>query len=219
MRAFWLAACLLLGWPVAPASAVHLVTFQFIPTVSLFLSSSPDPGTISGSFTLDLDIVTAGPGAQTNPFTNVDIVTSVGLNNPAFGAHYTGHANDLFLNPHPSTPYPTALFHVGGPPSPVAHVLSVPLERLVLAPSGYLSGGLTAAFLLALPNQVITAPLGTLGETVVDTSIDATYLRGGFAQFYVSAVPAVPVPAALPLFASGLGLLAWAARRRRKPAA
>jgi hypothetical protein len=29
----------------------------------------------------------------------------------------------------------------------------------------------------------------------------------------------VPVPAALPLFASGLGILGWAARRRRKTAA
>ena len=35
-------------------------------------------------------------------------------------------------------------------------------------------------------------------------------------EFYVSAVTTVPVPAALPLFASGLAGLGWLSRRRRK---
>ena len=43
---------------------------------------------------------------------------------------------------------------------------------------------------------------------------DADFLAGEFAE-----APAVPIPAALPLFASGLGVMAWWARQKKQKAA
>lgn len=57
---------------------------------------------------------------------------------------------------------------------------------------------------------LLTSPVGIVSA---GTGIEQTK------QFEISGVTAVPLPAALPLFAGGLGLLGWMARRRRRQAA
>jgi hypothetical protein len=63
----------------------------------------------------------------------------------------------------------------------------------------------------------IRTPGGTTGQLVGILAADSE--TAGFSPYIDIQLNPVPVPAALPLFATGLGVLGWAARRRRNQAA
>jgi hypothetical protein len=68
------------------------------------------------------------------------------------------------------------------------------------------------SLLLPSVNPMIVGNLGPSFEC-----LGWTCPNGGATRYFTSGVAsAVPVPAALPLFAGGLGLLGWMARRRRR---
>ena len=64
-----------------------------------------------------------------------------------------------------------------------------------------------------LSNRLVTITLASIFDTVVFSSVG----QNSFEFDNVSA-NAVPIPAALPLFAGGVGLLGWLARRKRRAA-
>jgi hypothetical protein len=59
-----------------------------------------------------------------------------------------------------------------------------------------------------------------MGLNITGTTFSFMQAAGN-PEFYVSAISgsAIPIPGALPLFASGLGVMAWMARRRKRKAA
>ena len=54
---------------------------------------------------------------------------------------------------------------------------------------------------------------------VIQVSLGRFLIKTGKVQIATTAVSAVPLPAALPLFAGGLGVMAWLGRRRKRTAA
>ena len=83
--------------------------------------------------------------------------------------------------------------------------------------------------------STIIGPLSGTPTTTMTSYIFSFHTNGGTLSFLekgpsdeqgnildditLSAVSAVPLPAALPLFASGLGVMAWMARRKKRKAA
>ena len=62
---------------------------------------------------------------------------------------------------------------------------------------------------------LVLALTGTVFDKIVVTSIAGFTKMDHFEVSELKAVTPVPIPAALPLFAGGLGLMGWMARRRR----
>lgn len=181
----------ILGWLVAPASADTIANF------TLNGVTFDDGGTATGSFSLDF---------TTSAISNVNITTS---SNGSVGANYT-QTPPFFSDTFSNSPDASFDFTLG----------LIPLfgDELNLT----LSAALTD-FDLSSPNS-FTLASGTesaynfefCGNGVTSTLCGSRSITAGS----LDEVPAAtPLPAALPLFASGLGvigLLGW--RRKRKVA-
>jgi hypothetical protein len=65
---------------------------------------------------------------------------------------------------------------------------------------------------------VVTAGLGHyLVQILTSEVFNSVSLSSGLPAFEFSNLAATPIPAALPLFATGLGLMGWLGRRRKRP--
>lgn len=81
-------------------------------------------------------------------------------------------------------------------------------DRLIIAPEPGIEGGM-----ITLRSSAVSLTGGTIfGLTTLST---ASAVSGSSVMFTSTAVAPVPLPAALPLFATGLGLTAFALNRRR----
>ena len=176
----------LMGFAV-PASADTIADF------SLDNVTFDDDGTAAGTFTLDL---------TTSTLSNVNITTSDNLDSPPFGiygATYSDSSSNTFTNGTTAAFdfFNGFLFEGTGLELDVGG--SADDASLTGSPSLGVSGSET--------NYFIFCDFFVCGSRNIDSgTLDVTSLT----------VAATPLPAALPLFAGGLGMLGWVSRRRKR---
>lgn len=188
-------AVALLGFAV-PASADTLATFVLDDV------AFSDDGTATGGFTLDL---TKGTLSNVNITTSIDFIPPFS----SFGTTYNNSSSNTFTNG------ATAQFEFDN----LYYYLPIPFptgeDSLIID----LSGPLTATNLTGSPTFAasgsetdyffLCSEDGFCGSrTITGGSLDVTSLE----------VTSTPLPAALPLFAGGLGMLGVFARRRKRKA-
>jgi hypothetical protein len=182
----FLVGAAILGWLVAPASANTVANF------TLNGVTFSDGGTATGGFTLDL---------TTSTISNVNITTSV---DGVLGNSYTSFGT--FTNS----------------PSPIG--ASFGLTELFIPVSLYelginLSDALTDSDLLSPHSFIIASGSEThssLGCFITPDLCDSRTIASGSLDAVPADSVATPLPATLPLFASGLGALCVIERRRRR---
>ena len=206
MKLFWrclAVACIGAGLST-PASAATVATFTLVD-VNLY------SGTATGSFDFNLD---------TGALSNVTVTVDEGV----WANYSTITFNQAFVNalPDPSLARSVSntLFSAVPPAFSFKFLDYLHTDTLfltlgqnyateLLQPLSTANVFPGAAFLLFLDSSfAIETGLGPIPPPRTDS------VSGG--SLYVSAVTTTPVPAALPLFATGLAGLGWLARRRRK---
>ncbi len=178
----------------APASADTIANF------TLDGVTFDDGGTATGSFTLDLD---------TSTLSNVNITTSMNIDSlTGFGATYNDSSSNSFTNGTTAQFEFDNLYYYFPVPIPTGE------DSLIID----LPGPLTAGNLAGSSNFVASGSeseyLFICGEPYDDfcgaRSITAGTLDTG--------VSATPIPAALPLFAGGLGFVGYLTSRKKRKA-
>jgi len=138
---------------------------------------------------------TAPTGADNNLYTGSDLA-----------ALYTDPANP---NPNLIDTGPDADWSTSGSVSGTPALPSG--AAAVLEPTGFDQATQTPYHLLSLSGTYFLRVFGILDPSATELALSATISTS-------LSVATTPIPAALPLFASGLGILGWFARRQRKSA-
>lgn len=190
LRAMLAAASAALALTAASAHAAVL-EWSFSGTISAGSASGPDAGTASGVFRYDTD---------TGQIHDVRIATPPG--SPSGGLIFDAHLGESFY-----TSFGGLTFGQSGA-DPSAEQTAFMLAGLWLADLGApgskpISERAFAEF--RCPSR---------SECAQGVGSSITNWRGGEATGRVVAVSAIPVPAGLPLLATGLVLLGWTARRK-----
>jgi hypothetical protein len=187
MNKLLIAAAVGLAWLVAPASADTIANF------SLDKVTFSDGGTATGGFTLDL---------TTNTLSNVNITTSLDvivIPFIGFGTTYDNTGTNTFTNGATADFQFTQDFGVGS--DVLKFDVAGPLTALNLAgtASFALTGGSETEFFILCDSQLSECAQRTVTGGSLDVGVSAT-----------------PLPATLPLFAGGLGLVGLLSRRRKQ---
>jgi hypothetical protein len=194
-----MAACALLGSTVAANASPYVVTLDQIG--SNVVATGSGQLNVTGLSLVGTG-VTQNPGVQAN-------IASLTLSQTFGGTVYTGLSGPTSFG----SGGPFGVSSSSGPPVAIVGNFTPTTMQILFVPTGYMSDSVLATSTDTWNNATL-ASLGLTPGTYVWT------WGTGADQSFTLEIGQTPLPAALPLFATGLGglgLLGW--RRKRKSAA